>query len=122
MSKETNQSADETDGHPDNYLREWREFMGWSQEELGDMAEVHYSTIGRIESGKRKLKTRFLRQLAEIFRVPASALLDVNPSTESGKQTAHMLLAWDRLSPSQRNDVLKMVRALAPPDDKSNAS
>jgi len=109
MTKTTNQNDGETDGHPNHYLREWREFMGWSQEELGEMAHVHYSKIGRIENGKRELKASFMRQLAAIFKVPASALLEVNPATEEGAQTANMLLAWNKLTGSQRRDVLKMV-------------
>lgn len=122
MESETNHPGEDGAEHPDNYLREWREFMGWSQEELAEMADVHYTTIGRIETGKRKLKTRFLKHLAQLFGVPASAILDVNPATESGGRTANMLLAWNKLSPAQQGDVLKMVRSLAPPSDKSNAS
>lgn len=122
MAKAPNHSPDETLESPDNFLREWREFMGWSQEELAEMAEVHYTTIGRIETGKRKLKTRFLRHLANIFKVPASALLDINPATESGGRTANMLLAWNKLTASQQADVLKMVRSLEPPASKADAS
>ena len=85
------------------------------------MVDVHQTKIGRLELGKRELKTGFLKQLARVFKVPASALLEVNPATESGRQTASMLLAWNKLTASQRSDVLKMVNALAPPDGKQNA-
>lgn len=121
MASDPNHPSDDAPTHPDHYLREWREFMGWSQEELAAMAEVHYSTIGRLETGKRKLKTRFLRHLAGIFKVPASAILEINPATESGARTANMLVAWNKLSPSQQGDILKMVRSLAPPNDKAGS-
>ena len=121
MTKEPNQSSPETDEHPTHYLREWREFMGWSQEELGEMVDVHQSKITRVESGKRELKAGFLKELARVFKVPASALLEVNPATKEGAQTASMLLAWNKLTEAQRNDMLTMMRALAPPDDKANA-
>lgn len=120
MSRDANQSGADPDEHPPHFLREWREFMGWSQEELGEMVDVHQSKIHRVETGKRELKAGFLRDLARVFRVPASALLEVNPATEAGAQTASMLLAWNKLTTSQRNDVLKMVRALAGPEDESN--
>lgn len=87
--------------------------MGLSQEALGELAGVHHTKIGRIENGKRELKTGFLRQLAGIFRVPASAILDVNPSTPEGRKTATMLQTWDRLTDEQRDTVLRMVTALA---------
>lgn len=121
MSREPNQSIAETDDQREHYVREWRIFMGWSQERLADMAHVSQTKIARIESGERQLKAGFLRDLARVFRVPQSALLEVNPATEAGAQTASLLLAWDRLTTSQRADVLKMVRALAGPDNKADA-
>lgn len=117
MTKDANQPDDQ----PKHFLREWREFMDWSQETLAEKAEVHQSKIQRVESGKRELKMGFLADLARIFGVPASALLEVNPATPSGAQTASMLLAWNELTESQRADVLKMVRALATPNDKPKA-
>ena len=85
------------------------------------MVHVSQSKIARVESGERKLKTDFLRDLARVFRVPQSAFLEVDPSTKDGAQTASMLLAWNELTESQRADVLKMVRALAAPNDKPQA-
>lgn len=122
MSNETNRPRPEGDGHPNHFVKEWREFMGWSQEELGAMVHASQSKIARVESGERGLKTGFLRDIARKIGVPPSAVLEVNPSTESGAQTAHLLLAWDKLTTGQRADVLKMVRALGSPEGKSNAS
>lgn len=122
MASETNHPDEEPFEHPDHFLREWREFMNWSQEELAAMADVHYTTIGRIETGKRKLKTQFLGKLARIFGVPSSAILETNPATESGGRTAHMLLAWNKLTASQQDDLLKMVRSLTTPNDKASNS
>lgn len=85
------------------------------------MAEVSLSKISRVENGKRGLKAGFLRELGIIFKVPASALLEVNPSTEEGARTADMLQAWNSLTGSQQRDVLKMIRSLIPPNDKADA-
>lgn len=95
--------------------------MGWTQEDLADLVHVSQTKIARLESGERKLKTDFLRDLARIFRVPQSALLEVNPSTKEGAQTASMLLAWNELTEAQRADMLTMMRALAKKDGQSNA-
>lgn len=81
------------------------------------MADVSLSKISRIENSKRGLKTGFLRELAAIFKVPPSALLDINPATEDGARTAHMLRAWNLLTSSQQADMLRMMRALTNGDD-----
>ncbi|GIK47997.1 MAG: hypothetical protein BroJett013_06940 [Alphaproteobacteria bacterium] len=117
MTKDANQAGD----HPKHFLKEWREFMGWSQELLADKVDAHQSKIQRVESGKRELKMGFLQDLARAFNVPASAVLEINPATPSGAQTASMLLAWNELTETQRADVLKMVRALAAPNDQPKA-
>lgn len=120
MTRDANQSADETNARPNHYLREWRNFMGWSQEELAQMADVHLSKISRIENGKRELKAGFLQKLAGIFQAPASALLEVNPSTEDGARTARMFRAWTKLSGAQQRDMLRMIESLTGPDEGSN--
>lgn len=108
--------------HPvGHYLREWRDFMGWSQERLAEMVDTHQSKIARIERGERALKTGFLHELAAVFRVPPSALLEVNPSTEEGAQTATMLVAWNKLTSSQRADMLKMIVAVSNGNDDEQA-
>jgi transcriptional regulator with XRE-family HTH domain len=122
MTAETNQTPVYPPGHPNHFVKEWREFLDWTQEKLAEMADVSQTKIARIESGERKLKTDFLQVLARVFNVPSSALLEVNPATKSGAQTASLLLEWNKLTESQRADVLKMVRALAGPDERVSAS
>lgn len=122
MIDETNHPDAEPDEHPEHYLREWREFMHWSQEELGEMANVHFSKISRIENGKRSLKAGFLRQLGDIFKVPPSAILEINPATKEGAQTAELLQAWHDLDPEKKSNVLTMVRALSTKHPQGNAS
>lgn len=122
MAKTPNHPRDDDEEAPPHYLREWREFMGWTQEELAEMANVHHTKIGRLENRKRGLKTDFLNELAKIFGVPASALIEVNPSTDEGAQTAEMFLAWKELPKDKRADLLTIARALTNKNKTGNAS
>lgn len=119
MADKTNHPPAETSEHRNHFVREWRDYMGWSQEELAAMADVSLSKISRIENGKRGLKTDFLRELAGFFGVQPSALLEVNPSTEEGARTANMLQTWHLLTSSQQRDLLRMARSLVTPDNES---
>jgi len=122
MSDDANHALPETLEHPPHFVKEWREFVGWTQEKLAEEAHVSQTKIARIESGERKLKTDFLQVLARAFKVPTSTLLEVNPATKAGAQTARLLMEWNKLTESQRADVLKMVRGLATPDEQASTS
>ena len=120
MASESNHPPDETSARRNHYVKEWRDFMGWTQEELAEMAHVSLSKISRLENSKRGLKADFLQVLGAIFGVQGGALLEVNPATEEGARTAHMLQAWNLLTSSQQSDVLKMIQSLVPPNDKDD--
>lgn len=46
-----------------DYLKEWRDFIGLSQEALGERIGVSGAHVSRIESGKRVWKPRHLQRL-----------------------------------------------------------
>jgi DNA-binding XRE family transcriptional regulator len=48
-------------------LRSSREFKGWTQQELGERAGLHATTIGKIESGQRGMSLPTFCKLAQIF-------------------------------------------------------
>lgn len=61
-------------------VRELRKGMGWSQEELGERANLHPTYVGGIERGERnvsldnlnKLAAAFGLSLGELFQLPSS--------------------------------------------------
>lgn len=111
VSKTMAQHQNRPEPRADHYRAQWREYLGYTQEGLADMAGVSHSTISRLESGQTSLKTPFLKRLARIFRIPASALLDVNPLGD-GRQTAEMLRVWAEIPEQDREVALKMLRGL----------
>lgn len=57
-------------------LREARERLGLTQEEVAQRSGVHVTEVSRMETGKRDPKISTLRRLAEAVEVKPSQLLD----------------------------------------------
>ena len=55
-------------------IAQQRESQGISQIELGIRADIHYTTISEIESGKRKVRLDTLLKIAAALEVPLSVL------------------------------------------------
>ncbi|HVK81960.1 MAG TPA: helix-turn-helix transcriptional regulator [Verrucomicrobiae bacterium] len=111
MTKEANQSGDETGKHPDHYLAEWREYRGYSQRELGDLVSASNSKISRIEAGVSELRPSFAKKVARFFNIPLAALFTINPLGE-GREAAEMLDAINDIDPKDRAAALRMLRSL----------
>ncbi len=56
-------------------LRETREARGWTQQQVADRLGMARTTLVAIEKGQRRLKPEELTELAEIYGVKVSALL-----------------------------------------------
>ncbi len=57
-------------------LREAREHLGLTQEEVAQRSGVHATEVSRMEAGKRDPKISTLRRLAKAVEVKAGQLLD----------------------------------------------
>ncbi|HEX5762019.1 MAG TPA: helix-turn-helix transcriptional regulator [Solirubrobacterales bacterium] len=62
--------------HFGSKLREARERLGLTQEEVAQRSGVHVTEISRMEAGKRDPKISTLRRLAEALEVKPGQLLD----------------------------------------------
>lgn len=58
-------------------IRKLREKEGYSQQEFADLCDMELSQINRIELGKVNTSISVLFKLAEILKIPASKLLEV---------------------------------------------
>lgn len=56
-------------------VRQIREERGWSQEELGELADVHRTYVSQVERGMRNPTIEIVARLAKALRVSASDLL-----------------------------------------------
>lgn len=57
-------------------LREAREKLGLTQEQVAERSGVHATEVSRIEAGKRDPQVSTLRRLAEAVEVKPGRLLD----------------------------------------------
>jgi transcriptional regulator with XRE-family HTH domain len=57
-------------------LREAREHLGLTQEEVAQRSGVHVTEVSRMEGGKRDPKISTLRRLAKAVEVKPGQLLD----------------------------------------------
>jgi transcriptional regulator with XRE-family HTH domain len=62
--------------HFGNRLREARERLGLTQEEVAQRSGVHATEVSRMEAGKRDPKISTLRRLAKAVEVKPGQLLD----------------------------------------------
>jgi transcriptional regulator with XRE-family HTH domain len=57
-------------------IRHYREKQGWSQEKLGEIADLDRTYVGRIERGEKNIGLENLVRLARVLGVRTSRLLD----------------------------------------------
>ncbi len=76
-------------------VRKLRQEMEWSQEELGERANLHPTYVGGIERGERNVSLENLSRLAAAFHLSLSELFEF-PGQESAREAVessiHLLL------------------------------
>lgn len=60
------------------FIREAREAMGWSQDELARMLGVDRTTVGKWEAGANEPDLGMLKTLRRLLNLPAERILDGN--------------------------------------------
>jgi ribosome-binding protein aMBF1 (putative translation factor) len=57
-------------------IRAQREERGLTQQQLGDLCDLHRTFLGSLERGERNVAILNLRRIAQVLRVPVGDLLD----------------------------------------------
>lgn len=53
-------------------LRQAREYVGFSQDEVANFLRIPRTAVGNMESGQRKVEALELKRLAELYRQPVT--------------------------------------------------
>lgn len=97
-------------------LRDAREYLGLSQEEVAERLKVPRASISAIETGKRKVSSLELKQFARIYKLSTSFLLGEEESDQERNakdETSRALFRTTRaLSEQDRQEVLRFAEYL----------
>jgi transcriptional regulator with XRE-family HTH domain len=95
-------------------LRTLRKQLGLSQTELGKRVGVHYTHIGRYETGKSEPLTDTLKKLADVLKVTTDYLID--GSTQEVAQTRltdnDLIIAFRQVEKLSDHDKMIVKRLL----------
>ena len=68
-------------------IRELRKNLGWSQEKLGEKAELHPTYIGGIERGERNVSLDNLVKIADAFGITTGELFERVSEGKTGEDS-----------------------------------
>lgn len=95
-------------------LRESREYLGLSQQEVAERLGISRPAVTHIEAGRRKVSTLELRQLASLYRRPYEWL--IGEARDPGVPEDHLTQALYRttreLSDRDREQLLRFAQFL----------
>jgi transcriptional regulator with XRE-family HTH domain len=97
-------------------LRDAREYLGLSQDEVARTVGLSRSAISLIESGQRKVDTLELKKLAEIYQRPVSDLtgeVEVIEGSPVPETIQHLARAAQKLTEADRHELLQFAEFLS---------
>lgn len=91
-------------------LREAREYLGFSQEEVAGYLDVPRSALSLMERGRRKVDALELKRLAGLYKRPVGYFTDEGVDEESyGAAVAHLARKAAQLSPEDREELARFA-------------
>jgi transcriptional regulator with XRE-family HTH domain len=87
-------------------LRQAREYLGFSQEEVAKYVGVSRSALSNIETGQRKVDALELKKLASLYKRPATHFTGEDPEDQAvGEDVAHLARKASELSAEDRAEL-----------------
>jgi transcriptional regulator with XRE-family HTH domain len=96
-------------------LREAREYVGISQEFVAESLSIPRAAISALESGKRKVSSLELKDLAKLYKRPVAYFLDESrpsPDETLDSTTRALFRATKNLSDEDRQQVVRFAEFL----------
>ena len=94
-------------------LKEMREYLALSQEEVAQMVGIPRSAISLIESGERKVEAVELKRFAQIYQCPLEHLTGASSKGDAtDREIAFLSRAAAKLSPKDREELLRFAKFL----------
>jgi transcriptional regulator with XRE-family HTH domain len=109
MSKERETPADDKDGDRKalgERLREAREYLGFSQDQVATFLSVSRSALSLMETGQRKVDALELKKLAGLYKRPVAFFTGEEAEDVSyGTDVKHLARQVSELSPDDREEL-----------------
>ena len=87
-------------------LREAREYLGFSQEEVAGYLDVPRSALSLMERGRRKVDALELKKLAGLYKRPVGYFTDEGVDEDSfAADVVHLARKASHLSPEDREEL-----------------
>ncbi len=93
-------------------LREEREYLGFSQEQVAGYLGVSRSAVSLMESGSRRVDALELRRLARLYRTSMEHLTGTEKGEPESESLRLVARAAARLSPADRREILRFAQFL----------
>src|SRR4051812_40181485 len=107
-------SGDETERRQlGEKLRQAREYLGFSQDEVASFLKVPRTAVTNIENGQRKVEALELKRLAELYRKPVGHFTDEDEAAASlPPDVAHLARQAAKLSVKDREELGRFAEFL----------
>jgi len=93
-------------------LRQARDYIGLSQEEVGRLLKLPRTAITGMESGQRRVEATELKRLSAIYRQPISYLSGETDEKALPADVAHMARTASELSIDDRKELGRFAEYL----------
>jgi len=90
-----------------NYIRQWREKRGKTQEQLAEYIGISAGHLSRIERGQQEYMQGLLEAAADYLETDPASLLMRDPS-----MAENIWSLWDRASNGEKQDILRLAEVV----------
>ena len=93
-------------------LREAREYVGLSQDEVAQILKIPRSAVSLIETADRKVDVIELTKFAELYQRPLDYFTGTPPEMTKSEEVKHLARAVSKLSEQDRAELLRFAEFL----------